>query len=90
MLRDTDSKVPLLSQVKIVQYTVGLVFIAYEYDALTLDPPGGGTKGLVALACLCEIFLVFTEVLISTSSNELEKFWSLVAHPSSRVTPENN
>jgi hypothetical protein len=91
--RDTDtvSKTPLLSLVKLVQHTVGLAFIVY--DSLTLDPPGGGTKGLAFCACAGEIFLIFTEVIIYTASKELvSKYWSKVGYnpKSSRVTPENN
>jgi hypothetical protein len=70
---NTGTKGRLVLLLKIVQYTVGLVFIVY--DTATLNPPGVGTRVLIAAACLSEIILVFLEVYISIT-NGGEAFWA--------------
>jgi ankyrin repeat protein len=58
MVKKDGSKVPVL--VKIIQYSVGLVFVLYE--AATQNPPGAGTKTLITFTALAEILLIFLEV----------------------------
>jgi len=60
MVEELGSKVPVIA--KIIQFSVGLVFVLYE--AATQKPPGAGTTMLIVFAVLADILLIFLELCI--------------------------
>ena len=55
---EEDQKTNKTTIFKILEIVVSLVYVLYDSDSFTEDPPGPGTTALIVVTCLAEVFLI--------------------------------